>query len=266
MSRGAALVTGASGGIGLGLARVLAREGYDVALVARSAERLSDHARSFERDYGVRAVPIALDLATAEAPQRVVRALAEHELAIDVLVNNAGFATFGLFRDTPLDAELEELQLNVVTLTALTKLLLPPMLAKRAGRILNVASTAAFLPGPYMAVYFATKAYVLSFSEALAEELRASGVTVTCLCPGATASGFQARADMADSGMVAGRRLPDAASVAAYGIAAMHRGKILAIPGLENKALPWLTRLLPRRLAPRIVANLQAPRARRPAP
>ena len=266
MARGTALVTGASGGIGLELARVLAREGYDVVLVARNAEHLNEYAHSFERDYHVRAVPLALDLATADAPQRVVEALAEHGLVIDVLVNNAGFATFGLFAETPLEAELEELQLNVVTLTALTKLLLRPMLARHAGRILNVASTAAFLPGPYMAVYYATKAYVLSFSEALAHELRGSGVTVTCLCPGATASGFVARANMEQSGLVAGRRLPDAASVAAYGIAAMHRGTTLAIPGLANKALPWLIRIVPRGLAPRIVARVQAPRARRRAP
>ena len=147
-------------------------------------------------------------------------------------MNNAGFATFGRFAEIALERELEELALNVVTLTALTKLLLPPMLGARRGRILNVASVAAFVPGPYMAVYYATKAYVLSFSEALAVELRGTGVTVTCLCPGATASGFQERAEMTESPLVRGKKLPSAAAVAEFGIRAMERGTAVAIPGL----------------------------------
>jgi short-subunit dehydrogenase len=261
ISRGTALVTGASGGIGLELARGLARRGYDVVLVARSAERLAEHAHNFEQQHGVRAVPIALDLATPDAPPKLLGALAERRLEIDVLVNNAGFGTFGLFRDTPLDVELQELQLNVITLTALSKLLLPPMLAKRSGRILNVASTAAFQPGPYMAVYYASKAYVLSFSEALAEEQRGTGVTVTCLCPGATATEFFGRAGATNSGLIAGKNLPSAASVAESGIRAMERGRALAIPGLANAALPVLMRLVPRGLVTRMVARVQAPRA-----
>lgn len=261
--RGVALVTGASGGIGFEIARVLARERYDLVLVARSAEQLEEHARAFEREHGIRALPVALDLARADAPERVVAILAEHNLTVDVLVNNAGFATYGRFAETPLEAERGEIQLNVVALTALCKLLLPPMLARRRGNILNVASTAAFVPGPYMAVYYATKAYVLSLSEALAEELRGTGVRVTALCPGATASGFQERAGITEVPFYGSRKLPDAASVAAYGVKAMHRGVALAIPGVDNRALPALLRVVPRRIVPRLVAKLQDPGGRR---
>jgi short-subunit dehydrogenase len=174
-----------------------------------------------------------------------------------VLVNNAGFATYGAFAETALEPELAELQLNVVTLTELAKRLLPGMLERRWGRILNVASTAAFQPGPLMAVYYATKAYVLSFSEALAEELRDSGVSVTALCPGPTASGFQQRAAMEDSKLVAGRKLMDAATVARAGYAAMMAGQRVVIPGLGNRLLAQSYRVSPRRLLTHVVRRMQ---------
>ena len=259
MARGVAVVTGASGGIGLEIARVLAREGYDLALVARSAGLLETQARDFEREHGIRALPVALDLAAPGAPERVMAVLGEHNLQPDVLVNNAGFATFGRFAEIPLEEERGEIELNVAALTALCKLALPGMLARGTGNILNVASTAAFVPGPYMAVYYATKAYVLSFSEALAEELRGTGVRVTALCPGATASGFQARAGITEVPFYGSRKLPDAASVAAYGVRAMHKGVAVAIPGVDNRALPALLRVVPRRIVPRLVAKLQTP-------
>ena len=259
MPRGTALVTGASGGIGLELARVLARDGYDLMLAARSGDKLTAAAEALAKEYGVRAVTATVDLARADGTDRMMEALADAGLSIDVLVNNAGFATFGLFTEIALANELEELQLNVVTLTSLTKRLLPAMLAKGEGRILNVASTAAFVPGPYMAVYYATKAYVLSFSAALAEELRDTGVTVTCLCPGPTASDFQARARM-EASPVSRRPMPSAKSVAEYAVDAMERGVTVAIPGFDNRAIPWAARLLPRGLLTRIVRRIQAPR------
>ncbi len=198
-----ALITGASGGIGLEIATVLAAEGHDCVLVARDAAKLAALAAALRTAHGVRALPVPLDLGADDAPQRLVAALDAHGMsAVDVLINNAGFATFGLFADTELRAEIEELHLNVVTLTVLTKLFLPGMLARKRGEIMNLGSTGSFIAGPYMATYCATKNYVLSFSEALAEEVRGTGVSVTCLCPGPTASGFQARAKMSESPLV----------------------------------------------------------------
>jgi short-subunit dehydrogenase len=258
-----ALITGASGGIGLEIAAVLAAEGHDCVLVARDAAKLDALAATLRTAHRVRALPVALDLGTDDAPERVVAALDAHGMsAVDVLINNAGFATFGLFAATELRAEIEELHLNVVTLTVLTKLLLPGMLARRHGEIMNVGSTGSFISGPYMATYCATKNYVLAFSEALAEEVRGTGVSVTCLCPGPTASGFQARAKMSDSPLVKNANMPDARSVAVYGVKAMHAKRTLAIPGAGNKIVPLLVRLLPRSIIPLLVRRAQAPRTR----
>jgi short-subunit dehydrogenase len=251
--RQTALITGASGGIGLELARRFAAGGYDLVLVARNVTRLEALAGELRRQ-GVTARVLAKDLAAPAASEEVCRELAEAGIAIDVLVNNAGFGTFGPFVETPLDQELEELQLNVVTLTHLTKKLLPAMVAHRRGGVLNVASTAAFQPGPLMAVYYATKAYVVSFSEALAEELRGTGVTVTALCPGPTATGFQQR-----SGMVISKLLPvaDAAAVARDGYEGFRAGKRLVIPGLLNKVGVQSLRVSPRALVTRLVRKMQ---------
>src|SRR5919201_510439 len=189
-----ALITGASSGIGYELTQLFARDGYDLVLLARSQARLAQVADDLQHRYGVAVRVLAYDLAQPTAPTQIVAQLQQEDLAIEALVNNAGFATYGPFVATDLATELEMIQVNVVALTQLTKLLLPGMLQRRSGRILNVASTAAFQPGPLTAVYSATKAYVLSFSEALANEVRGSGVRVTALCPGPTRSGFQRRA------------------------------------------------------------------------
>jgi short-subunit dehydrogenase len=194
-----ALVTGASGGIGLEVARVLAGKGYDLALVARSGDRLE----ALAAELGGASVVVA-DLSSPSAPAEVAGAIPD----VDVLVNNAGVGAYGLFADADLGATMAMVALNVGALTELTHRYLPGMLARGSGRILNVASTAAFFPGPLMSVYYATKSYVLSFSEGLAEEVRGTGVTVTALCPGPTATGFQAAADMEMSALVEGRRLP----------------------------------------------------------
>jgi hypothetical protein len=250
------LITGASGGIGLELARLFAAGGYDLVLVARSGPRLEEIAAELASRHGVAARALPCDLAAREAPEEVFRQLSG--VAIDVLVNNAGFATFGAFVEIDLARELEELQLNVVTLTHLTKKLLPGMLARRRGGILNVASTAAFQPGPLMAVYYASKAYVLSFSEALAEELAGTGVTVTALCPGPTATGFQQRAAMQDSKLFSGLlKVADAPGVARAGYAGFRAGRRIVIPGLLNRLVVQSLRVSPRALATRLARRIQ---------
>ncbi|HEX9771952.1 MAG TPA: SDR family oxidoreductase [Steroidobacteraceae bacterium] len=260
MSRSSwAVVTGASGGIGLELARNLAAEGHPLVLVARGREKLETLAAEVKRDHGVDALVIATDLSEPEAADRIVTRLREANITPQVLVNNAGFGLYGLHAEADLAEEQAMLNLNVTTLTRLTKLLLPGMLAARSGRILNVASTAAFQPGPYMAVYYATKAYVLSYSEALAQELAGTGVSVTALCPGPTASGFQDKAAMRDSALVKDRRLPSAKDVADYAVKAMNRGQRVAIHGAMNWLLAQSIRFTPRRVVTWLVAKMSRP-------
>src|SRR5277367_149242 len=190
-----ALITGASFGIGLELARIFAREGYSLVLVARTADRLRQLASELEKNHGTRSLILAVDLTDPGASAYVLDQTTRADLQVDVLVNNAGFGQYGLFAENDLEECLRQIQLNITTLTHLTRLYLPAMIERKTGGILNVASTAAFQPGPLMAVYFATKAYVLHFSEALANELHGKGVTVSCLCPGPTATEFQERAN-----------------------------------------------------------------------
>lgn len=255
--RPSALITGASGGIGEALAEIFARNGHNLVLVARTESKLSALGQQLGQRYGISALPLAADLADPAAPATIVADLTARGIATDVLVNNAGFATYGSFAELDADGELRMLQVNVVALTHLTRLLLPGMLARSRGRIMNVASTAAFMPGPLMAVYYASKAYVLSFSEALNEELRGSGVSVTALCPGPTSTGFQARAQMEQSRLVRGRRIMDVETVAKSGYAALMAGRPVAIPGLMNRVQTLLPRLLPRSLIPGIVRSAQ---------
>ena len=257
-----ALITGASSGIGLELARLCAEHGHDVALVARNERALADLAGALRRERGVRAVAVAADLSSAAGVDRVVARVSELGLSIDLLVNNAGYGVYGRFSETPRDEELRMIQLNIAALTDLTKRFLPPMLERREGRILNVASTAAFLPGPLMSVYYATKAYVLSFSEALANELAGTGVSVTILCPGPTASNFQAAAGLQDSKLVFGKTLATSREVAEAGYDGMMTGKTLVIPGVSNMLIANVPRLLPRRLVAKVVRTAQERRRR----
>jgi len=255
-------VTGASSGIGYELAKILAREGHDVALVARSADQLAKISADLQDDFGVRALVVVADLSDPEAPERVFEQLREAEFRVDVLVNNAGFGTMGRFSRSDTAAQVDMVAVNVSALTHLTRLYAEPMAQRGHGRIMNVASTAAFQPGPFMAVYFATKAYVLSFSEALAEELRGSGVTVTALCPGPTVTGFQKRAGM-EHAPIGGRMVTgDAASVARVGYAGMMKGRRVVVPGLANRVGAFLPRLFPRALATRVVARMTAVRGK----
>ena len=251
-----ALITGASSGIGLELARIFAEHGHDVVLVARSEAKLQSLAAELQ-SRGGRAQVIAADLSASGGPKTVVDRVTQLGLTIDVLVNNAGYGLFGPFLETPLDTELAMIQLNIVALTELTKRVLPGMVARRSGRILNVASTAAFLPGPLMAVYYATKAYVLSFSEAIANELEGTGVTVTVLAPGPTASGFQAAAALENSKLVVGKTLATSREVAVAAYKGLMAGAPIVIPGIVNKATTQLHRLLPRRMVTSLVRGAQ---------
>jgi short-subunit dehydrogenase len=256
-----ALITGASSGIGLELARVFAANKHDVVLVARSEGKLRELARECEAK-GVRAHVVAADLAGPDAAGAVLDAVGRLGVEIDVLVNNAGFGVYGRFADTPLATELESIQVNVVALTDLTKRCLPGMIARRRGKILNVASTAGFFPGPLMAVYYATKAYVVSFSEAIASELEGTGVTVTAVCPGPTATGFQAVAHLETSRLVSMLRKATARSVAEAGYDALMAGKVLCIPGVPNKVSALVApRLFPRAIIRKVVRAIQEPRA-----
>jgi len=249
-----ALVTGASSGIGLELARLLAADGHHVTLTARDRARLEAVAAELRQCHGGDAAVVVADLAEPGAPEAIHRQVEAAGRDVAVLVNNAGLGSHGPFAEADLGRELAIIQVNVTALAHLTGLVLPGMVRRRAGRILNVGSTAAFQPGPLMATYYASKAFVLSFSEALDAELAGTGVTVTCLCPGPTRTEFQQRAGMAGVPVASG--LPpmmEAAAVARVGYRAMRRGARLAVPGLLNRLAVFSVRLGPRRLATAVV-------------
>lgn len=256
-----ALVTGASGGIGEELARQLAAQGINLLLVARREERLQTLAHELGEAHGIQAFALALDLADPGAAAEIERECQFRGLSIDFLINNAGFGDFGEFAASDLGKQLDMIQVNITTLTELTWRFLPGMLERRRGRVLNVASTAAFMPGPLMAVYYASKAYVLSFSEALHEEVRGTGVYVTALCPGPTETGFVQRAQMQQSRLIpnahASGSVLSAEEVARQGLEAMFRGDSVHIAGATNVLTAVAPRLLPRGLMPRLVRQIQ---------
>lgn len=253
-----ALITGASSGIGYELARLLARDRYNLVLVARSREALEQIATELRTEFGIAVKVIVQDLAVPAAAELIFAQVQQAGWEIELLVNNAGFATYGLFAATALQTELELLQVNIVALTHLSKLLLQPMLARGRGKILNIASTAAFQPGPLMAVYYASKAYVLSFSEAIANEVQGTGVSVTVLCPGPTATGFAKRATVETLKLFNGNNVMDARTVAQMGYQGLMANKTLVIPGLRNRLLATLVRLVPRQIIPGIIRQIQA--------
>lgn len=246
-----ALITGASGGIGFELARCCAADGHSVVLAARSGARLEEVAREIRREFGVEAMPVATDLTDPDAPERLHALIVGQGLHVDLLINNAGFGSWGPFAATDPDEIHGMVVLNVEALTRLIRLELPGMLERRRGRILNVASTAAFQGVPAMAVYAATKAYVLSLTDALAEELHSTTITVSALCPGGTSTGFMARANMETSAFVDARFMT-ARRVAEMGYAGMLGGRRLIIPGWKNRVGALLTRFVPRQFAARI--------------
>lgn len=246
-----ALITGASGGIGYALSKLFAADGYRLVLVARSEQRLNEIAADFNKTYGVDVTVLAKDLSLPQAPQEIFAALQAQSIQVDILVNNAGFGSRTPCDQANLANTLNMVQLNVVALTHLTHLFIPGMVERRFGHILNVGSTGSFSPCPLMAVYGATKAYVLSFSEALAEEFRGTGVSVTALCPGITDTGFDERANTANVRMHWGGSM-SAQQVAEIGFKALKRGTPVVVPGLFNWLLAFSIRLSPRWLVRRI--------------
>jgi uncharacterized protein len=244
-AKGRTLITGASTGIGAALADVFAEHGHDLLLVARNREKLQARATEIEQKHKVKVAWFTEDLADPGGPARVHRTVSAEGLDVENLVNNAGVGLYGKFVNTDLDAELKMIQLNVTSVVELTKRFLPAMVRNERGRILNVASTAAFVPGPWMSIYYATKAFVLSFSEAIDYELRPKGVTVTTLCPGPTESEFKVRAGSERSRLFESL-LMDAPTVARAGYDGMMKGKTLVVPGLRNKLIPVAARLIPR--------------------
>jgi short-subunit dehydrogenase len=251
------VVTGASSGIGAELARVFGQRGRSLVLVARRRDRLEELAGDLRSAHGVAVEVVACDLARPDAPEELLGALEARGIAVDTLVNNAGFGLLGAFAELPYGEQLGMLQLNVVSVTQLCRLVLPGLLARRRGGILNVASTAAFQAGPRMAVYYATKAFVLLLSEALHEEAKPHGVTVTALCPGPTPTEFQARADM-KLGRLLTLGAMSATDVARIGVEGYEKGRAVVIPGLTNRLGALGAKLLPRFVARGIAARLQA--------
>jgi len=252
-----ALITGASVGIGRDLAELFARDGHHLVLTARNESQLRELARKLGGQYHVDVQVIVQDLSVAGASQKIFEQL--QAKSIDYLVNNAGFGTHGPFAEAEIESQLGMLQVNVVALTNLTRLFLPGMLKRGSGRIMNVASVAAFLPGPLMAVYYATKAYVLSFSEALASEVEGKGVTVTSLCPGPTKTEFQVRAGIENSRLFE-KGAMSSEKAAQLGYDAMMNGKRVIVTGFSNKVSAFGTRFVPRRMTAAIAKRLNESR------
>ena len=252
-----ALITGASTGLGREFARLCAGDGYDVVLTARSAPQLETLAAEIRSQTGQSAIVIPKDLSDPAAPREIFDDLTGRRIVIDVLINNAGFGLIGFIWENPSSELMKMVRLNIDALTELTRLFLPSMIERRAGRILNVASTAAFQPGPLMSAYYATKAYVLSFSEAIYNEARDYGVTVTCLCPGPTKTEFDTRAGMINTRLFNSGRTMDAANVAEIGYRAMKKGKSVVIAGRLNALIAFLTRFAPRNLTASMARRFQ---------
>jgi short-subunit dehydrogenase len=248
------LVTGASSGIGLELAKCFAADKSNLVLVARNLAAMETLAGELRRAHKIEVHIISADLAQPESSQKIFEELKGRGIAVDVLVNNAGFGLHGAFAELPLARQLEIIQVNIAALVALTGLLLPAMVQRRRGGILNVGSVAGFLPGPYMAVYYASKAFVQSFSEALFEELRGTGVSVTNLCPGPTESNFSktARTYQSRAGQVAKM---SAAEVALTGHRAFRQNRCVSVPGVRNVFLVQLAKFLPRATTRRLVGR-----------
>lgn len=265
MRTSTALITGASSGIGESLARQLAAHGAHLILVARTEDRLHALAAELGARYRVQVHVLPADLNLPGAAAQLHAAVQARGLNVDILVNNAGLGGYGEFSRQPSDEIDRMIAVNIGALTGLTRAFLPDMLARGRGRVLNVASTAAFQPGPLMAVYYATKAYVLSFSEAIAEEVAGSGVSVTALCPGPVRTGFQAVSRLGESDLLSGpARLAilSADEVARLGVRGLLVGQRVVVAGRLNRMQTLLPRLLPRAVVTRLIGRVQARRTR----
>lgn len=255
-----ALITGASSGFGLRFAEIFAQDGYNLVIVARSTDRLNAIKKQLEGHCGVEVTVITKDLSCPSAAREIFDYTQSRGIDIDVLVNNAGFGILGDFAPSQLEKQQQLINLNVLTLVSLTHLYLPYMLSQRHGRILNVASIAAFAPGPGMATYYASKAFVLNFSDALATELKGSGVTVTALCPGPVNTGFADRAGFRHNAFFNGKNDGKSYKVSRYGYEMMKKGKSVAVPGAVCKAGVIAARLAPRQLTKNIIYRVQTSR------
>ena len=254
--RNTALITGASNGIGLELAKVHASKGGDLVLVARNKSKLDELKTELEKQFKVSVYTIGKDLSVTNAAQEIYDETNKQNIQVDYLINNAGFGDFGMFVETDWNKELQMINLNITTLTHFTKLYLQDMVKRRSGKIMNVASTAAFQSGPTMAVYCATKAYVLSFTEAVSNEVSDKGITLTALCPGATETGFQVAGGMEESELFKGKKLPTAKEVAEYGYTSMIKGKTVAIHGIMNYIMSNSIRFIPRAMVLKVSRKL----------
>jgi hypothetical protein len=252
-----ALITGATTGIGRELAQIAALNNYDIILTARTPQSLQTAAADIERTTNRKTHIFPTDLSRPNAARTLFADISNAGLTIDVLINNAGFGLLGKFADLSEDEQMQMIQLNIGALTQLTRLALPGMIERRTGYILNVASTASFQPGPLMAIYYASKAYVLSFSEAIHNEAKGTGVNVCCLCPGATRTEFQKRAGMAGTKLFDSSHIMSAQEVAQIGWNGMIQGKSSVIAGRLNAALAFSTRFAPRQMAAGIARSLQ---------
>ncbi|MHA1473666.1 MAG: SDR family NAD(P)-dependent oxidoreductase [Promethearchaeota archaeon] len=247
-----ALITGASSGIGYELANIFAMNGTNVVLVARSEKKLIDLAKILEESHNIKTIVITKDLSKVDAALEVYNELKEKNINVEYLINNAGYGIWGNFHETEWEIENQMLNLNIMALTQFTKLYAKDMVKNGSGKILNLGTTGAFQPTPLMSMYCASKAYVLSFSEGIANELKGTGVSVTVLCPGATSTGFSNKADMVDSTLFKWRKPATAESVAKFGYKAMMKGKITIIHGFINRFFAFSMRLIPRKMAPKI--------------
>jgi len=256
MAKGAALITGASSGIGAGLARLCAADGYDLILVARRSGRMQELAASLTATHHVNVRSIPADLAVPGAPQAIFDVA--RDTPIEILINNAGFGLRGPFAESDWGRQSALMQVNLMAPMHLARLFLPDMLRRRSGRILNVASTAAFVPGPFMALYYASKAALLSFSEAVANELKGSGVTATVLCPGPTRTDFFQAAGIEDSNLLRGGNVMDSSTVARAGYRAMMAGKAEVIAGARNRWMMRGVRLVPRTVVADVTRRLNS--------
>jgi len=253
----AALITGASTGIGRDFAQLCARDGYDLVLVARSQRRLEAVADEIRQTTKRNVLLLAKDLSQPGACREILDEVQGASVPVELLINNAGFGLLGLFWELDARQQIEMIQLNIAALTELTRLFLPGFIERRRGAILNVASTAAFQPGPLMSVYYASKSYVVSFSEALHNEAREYGVRVTCLCPGPTKTEFQTRAGASNTELFSSGRVMDSATVARIGLAAVKAGKPLVIAGRLNALMAFLTRFAPMQLTVSMARRFQ---------
>lgn len=251
------LITGASGGIGTELARLFAADGFDLVLVARRKEKLDELKNELESAHKIKVSVFECDLSKDGAAQKVFAFTQEQKISVDVLVNNAGFGDWGLFAECNIEKQNQMIHLNILSLTELTRLFVPQMTERKSGRILNVASIASFMPGPKMSVYYASKAFVRSFTEALSVELKKSGVTVTALCPGPVATDFWETAEAGSSKIFKSLIFADSKYIARYGYKKLMKRKVLAIPGTSTQAFAFLTKILPRSLVRNLVYKIQ---------